>query len=60
MLYLLLHVVFSDMAKQWWLFMLIGYGKMKYIKLLINSLSLFISTFCTVHHYSDSATNSRH
>ena len=52
MLYLLLHVVFSDMAKKWWLFMLVGYGKMD----KKNSLSLFNSIVC----YSDSSTNSEH
>ena len=45
MLYLLLCVVFSDMSKKWWPFLLIGYCK---CTRMVYCWSLHVALFCIV------------
>ena len=53
LLYLLLRVVFSEMAKTWWPFLLIGYG-IKGLTILLLHICFLLNSNSTSnsHHYS--------
>lgn len=53
MLYLLLIVVFSEMSKKWWPFLIIGYGK-------ANNVGQFVLVDFSFALFSASTTSSGH